>query len=204
MAETDRMEGRDIMRKVILSEFVSLDGVIEDPAWTMPYWNDDIAKFKFGELFASDALLLGRVTYQSFAAAWPSKEHAEAMENAFSALPSPGAFSARMNDTPKFVASSTLTELEWKNSNLLNANLIEEVEKLKQKPGENILLTGSVTVARTLMRHNLIDEIHLLVFPILIGHGKRLFDDGCKGTLELQESRTLGPKVVHLFYRAND
>ncbi len=192
------------MRKVVLSEFVSLDGVMEGPAWTMPYWNNDLAKFKFDELFASDALLLGRVTYESFAAAWPTKEHAEAMENAFSALPRPSAFSERMNDTPKFVASGTLTKLEWKNSNLLKANIIEEVAKLKQQPGQNILLAGSGTVASALMRHDLIDEIHLLVYPILISRRKRLFDDDYKGTLELVEARTLGPHVIHLFYRTNN
>jgi dihydrofolate reductase len=191
------------MRKIVVSEFMSLDGVMEDPDWTMPYWNNEIAKFKFDELFASDALLLGRTTYESFAAAWPTKEHAEAMESAFSALPRPGAFSERTNDIPKYVASRTLAKLEWKNSNLFKADLIEEVVRLKQQPGQNILLYGSASVARALMRNSLVDDYHLLVYPILLGRGKRLFDDGTNGTLELAEARTLGSNVVHLHYRAS-
>jgi len=191
------------MRKIVVSEFVSLDGVMEDPGWTMPYWNNEIAKFKFDELFASSALLLGRTTYEGFAAAWPTKEHARAMEGAFSALPKPSAFSERMNDIPKFVAASTLAKLEWKNSNLIRADLIEEVVKLKRQPGQNILVVGSASVARALMRNNLVDDYHLLVYPILLGRGKRLFDDGTNGTLELVEARTLGSSVVHLHYRAN-
>ncbi len=189
------------MRKLVVSMFVSLDGVMEDPAWTRPYWNDDIANFKFDELVASDALLLGRVTYELFAAAWPTKKHAEAMESAFSALPKPGEFSERMNNIAKFVASRTRTSLEWNGSNLIQANLVEEVSRLKQQAGQNILLVGSGTIARTLMKHGLVDEYRLLVYPIVHGCGKRLFEEGSRETLELVEAKPLKSNVVHLCYR---
>ena len=189
------------MRKLVVSMFVSLDGVMEDPAWTGPYWNNDIAKFKFDELVASDALLLGRVTYELFAASWPTQKHAEAMKSAFSALPNPSAFSERMNTTPKFVASGTLTNLVWNNSKLIQANLLEEVARLKQQPGQNILLVGSGTLARALMKHGLVDEYRLLVYPLVLGHGKHLFAEGYSETLELVEAKPLNSNVVHLCYR---
>lgn len=173
------------MRKVIVSMYVSLDGVMEEPAWTTPYWNDEIAKFKFDELFASDALLLGRVTYQGFAAAWPSMDEGE--------------FGERMNSLPKFVASTTLEEATW-NATLIKENVAEEVSKLKQQPGQNLLIYGSGDFVHMLMQHDLIDEYRLLVYPVVLGNGKRFFKDRSNATLTLLETKTFSSGVVALFY----
>jgi dihydrofolate reductase len=187
------------VRKVIASEFVSLDGVMEDPSWTFRFMSEDRAKFKFDELAASDALLLGRVTYEGFAAAWPSmmEQHegprrAELQE-----------YTDMMNGYPKRVASTTLEEpLEWNNSTLIKGNIAEEVSGLKRQPGKDILIFGSGDLVNTLIRHGLIDEYRLMVFPIVVGSGKRLFRDGIdEMALELVETKTFGSGVVVLTYR---
>jgi len=175
------------MSKVAVSMYVSLDGVIEEPAWTAPYWNDEIAKFKFDELFASRALLLGRVTYQGFAKAWPTMKDA-------------GDFGDRMNSIPKHVASRTLEEAEW-NANLIKENVAEEVAKLKQQPGQDLLVYGSGDFVQTLMQHDLIDEYRLLVYPVVLGSGKRLFQDGSTATLRLVETQRFSTGVVALIYQ---
>src|SRR5512143_4062290 len=147
------------MRKVIVSEFITLDGVIEDPGgadkskyggWSMQFGSDEYYKFKFDELFASDALLVGRVTYQGFAAAWPS-------------MKDEAGFADRMNGLPKYVVTTTLDELAWNNSRPVKANIPAEVARLKQETGQDILLYGSGTLVQTLMQHNLIDQYNLLV-----------------------------------------
>ncbi len=185
------------MRNLVVSEFVSLDGVMEDPGgaekfehggWTMPYWNEEIGKFKRDELFASDALLLGRVTYQGFAAAWPSRTD-------------PQGFAERMNNLPKYVVSTKLKKVEWNNSRLIKGNVVKEVSKLKQSPGKNILVAGSAQLVHTLMEHGLIDEYRLLVYPVILGSGKRLFRDGRNATLKLVETKAFGSGVVGLFYQ---
>jgi len=176
------------MRKLIVTEFLTLDGVMEEPAWTAPYWNDEIAKFKFDELFGSDTLLLGRVTYQGFAAAWPSRTDEQG-------------FADRMNGLPKFVVSTTLEKVEWNNSRLIKENIPEEVSRLKQQPGQNILIYGSGDLVQTLMQSDLIDEYWLLVYPIVLGSGKRLFQDGSKTTLSLKETKTFSSGVVVLCYQ---
>lgn len=156
------------MRKVIVSMFVTLDGVMEDPGgaekfkhggWTLPYWDEEIGKFKFAELFASDALLLGRVTYQGFADAWPSRTDE-------------AGFADRMNSLPKFVVSTTLEEVGWNNSRLIKGNIAEEVSKLKQQPGQDILIAGSGELVHTLMQHDLIDEISALGLSCCSGERK--------------------------------
>ena len=187
------------MRKVIVSEYVSLDGVMEDPGgaekfehggWTIPYWNDEIAKFKFDELFASDALLLGRVTYQGFAAAWPS-------------MTDEAGFADRMNSLPKYVVSTTLEEpLAWNNSRLIKGNIAEEVARLKQESGQDVLVFGSGTLAQTLHQYNLIDQYNLLVYPVVLGSGKRLFGDRSNVALKLVETKTFSSGVVLLAYRS--
>jgi dihydrofolate reductase len=174
------------MRKVVVTEFVSLDGVTQDPAWSLPYWNDDIAKFKSDEMFASDALLLGRVTYQGFAAAWPES----ADEGA-----------DRMNNLPKYVVSTTLDKVEWNNSTLIKDNIVEELTKLKCQDGQDILVYGSATLIHTLMQHDLIDEYRLLVYPVVLGKGQRLFSDESKATLKLVESKAFSSGVVALIYQ---
>ena len=177
------------MRKVIVTEFITLDGVVEAPEkWSFPFWNDEIAKFKHDELFASDALLLGRVTYQGFAAAWPSRTDETG-------------FADRMNSLPKFVVSTTLDKVEWNNSRLIKENVAEEVSKLKQQPGQNLLIYGSGALVHTLMQHNLIDEYWLLVYPVVLGSGKRLFKDGSNTTLKLVETKTFSSGVVLLCYQ---
>jgi dihydrofolate reductase len=185
------------MRKIIVTEYVTLDGVMEDPgggekskhgAWSFPFWSDEAAKFKFDELFASDALLLGRVTYEGFAKAWPTvKDEA--------------GFADRMNSLPKYVVSTTLKELTWNNSHLITGNVAEEVAKLKQQPGQDILVAGSAALVQTLMQHDLVDEYRLLVHPVVLGGGKRLFPDGSKNTLKLVEARAFGSGIVALSYQ---
>ena len=186
------------MRKVVASEFVSLDGVMEDPSWTFQFTSEEQEKFKFDELAASDALLLGRVTYEGFAAAWPNMmEQYRGPRRA--AL---GAYADMMNGYPKFVVSTTLEGVEWNNSRLIKGNVAEEVSRLKQQPGKDILIFGSGDLMNTLMQHDLIDEYRLMVFPVVVGSGKRLFgDDIEKRILRLIETKTFGSGVVVLYYR---
>jgi dihydrofolate reductase len=179
------------VRKVIASEFVSLDGVMEDPGWTFQFSSEEQVQFKFDELAASDTLLLGRLTYEGFAAAWPQMEEQT------------GEYGAWMNGYPKYVASTTLEEpLEWNNSNLIQGNVTEEVSRLKQQPGKAILIFGSGDLVNMLMQHDLIDEYRIMVFPVVVGSGKRLFGDGSDTkVLELVETKTFGSGVVVLTYQ---
>jgi len=177
------------MRRIVVSEFVTLDGVAEEPGkWSFPFWNEEIGKFKFDELFSSDALLLGRVTYQGFAKAWPSM-HDEA------------GYGKRMNGFPKHVVSRTLEKLDWNNSHLIKGDVEKEVSKLKQQPGQDLLIFGSGQLVNALMQHDLIDEYRLLVYPIVLGSGKRLFSDANKANLKLVETKTFGSGVVLLRYQ---
>jgi dihydrofolate reductase len=179
------------MRNVVAVEYLSLDGVMEDPGgaegfehggWTIPYWNDELAQYQEDQFLASDA---GRVTYQGFAAAWPSMTDV------------PGA--DRMNSMPKHVASTTLKETEW-NASLIEGNLPEEVARLKQQPGQDLLIYGSATLVQTLIQHNLIDRFRLIVYPVVLGSGKRLFTDGIRADLRLVESKTTSTGVALLTY----
>jgi dihydrofolate reductase len=177
------------MRKVVVSEFVSLDGVMEDPQWTFQFESKEQDKFKFDELKASDALLLGRVTYDGFAAAWPNM------------IEQTGEYGEMMNGYPKHVVSTTLAEVEWNNSRLIKGNIADEISKLKQQPGKDILVFGSCGLAQTLMQIDLIDEYRLMVFPVVLGSGKRLFGDGIdKKVFRLAETKTFGSGVVVLTY----
>jgi dihydrofolate reductase len=187
------------VRRVIASEFVSLDGVVEDPSWTFQFSSVEQENFKFDELAESDAPLLGRVTYEGFAAAWPiMMEQYEGPRRA-----ELGEYTDIMNGYPKYVVSTTLEEpLEWNNSTLINGNVEEEVTRLKQQFGKDILVFGSGELANTLMQHGLIDEYRLMVFPIVVGSGKRLFEDDIETTvLELVDTKTFGSDVVVLSYR---
>jgi dihydrofolate reductase len=187
------------VRKVVVSEFVSLDGVMEDPSWESPFRGEEQEKFKFDELAAADALLLGRKTYEGFAAAWPDMmKHYEGPRR--EAL---GEYTDMMNGYPKHVASTTLQEpLGWNNSTIIKGNIPEEVDKLKQQEGKDILVFGSADLMNTLMRHGLVDQLRLMVFPIIVGKGKRLFEDGEDGrTLKLVDSKTFGKGGVALAYR---
>ena len=184
------------MRRIIVSEFVTLDGVMEDPGgaekskhggWSFQFWSDEAGKYKHDELFASDALLLGRVTYQGFADAWSSRTD-------------DAGFADRMNNLPKFVVSATLKQVEWNNSRLIKGNVAEEVSRLKQQAGQDILIAGSSQLVRTLMQDNLIDEYRLMVHPVVLGGGKRLFADGRHTTLKLAGPKTFSSGVVVLTY----
>ncbi len=175
------------MRKVIAAMYLSLDGVMENPAWTGPYFNDEVAKFQYDTLFESDTLLLGRVTYQGFAAAWPSMTDEQG-------------FADRMNSLPKFVASTTLETAEW-NATLIRANVVDEITQLKQQPGQHLLIYGSGELVRTLMLHNLIDEYRLLVHPVVLGSGKRLFDERSTASLKLTDTKITSSGVAILTYQ---
>jgi dihydrofolate reductase len=182
------------MRRIVWSEYISLDGVVEEPGeWSLPYFSDDLAQYKSEELFASDALLLGRVTYEAFAAAWPEMEEIE------------GEFAIKMNRMPKYVASTTLERADWDNSTIIRENVPDEVLKLKEQSGKNILIGGSGDLAKTLMEYNLIDEIRMLVHPIALGTGKRLFE-GAEEPVELKlvDTRPFEQGVVALTYSAGE
>lgn len=173
------------MRKVVVTEFLSLDGVMEAPAWTFKYWNDEIAKFKGEESSASDALLLGRVTYEGFAAAWPASKDEGA---------------DYFNNVRKYVVSTTLAKADWNNSRLIKDNIVAEIAKLKEQDGQDITVHGSATLVQTLIQHDLVDCYRLLVYPIVLGQGKRLFQEGTSATLRLVETRSLGSGVTALIY----
>jgi dihydrofolate reductase len=174
------------MSKVIAAEYLTLDGVMENPAWTAPYFNDELGEFQ-GELMSScDALLLGRVTYEAFAGAWPNMPDA------------PGA--ARMNSLPKYVASNTLQTAEW-NAQIIQGDVATEVARLKQEPGQNLLIYGSAQLVQYLHAKGLIDEYRLMVFPVLEGSGKRLFANGSeKAGMKLIASHTTSTGVLVLSY----
>jgi dihydrofolate reductase len=198
------MQGRTkelSMRKVIVSEFVSLDGVMEDPSWTFQFSSEEQEKFKFDELAASDALLLGRVTYEGFAAAWPhmTEQAGERRRSGFSLQE----YTDMMNGYPKYVVSTTLKEpLEWNNSTPIQGNVAEEVSRLKWQPGKDILIFGSGDLVNTLMQHDLIDEYRLMVFPVVLGSGKPLFRDGSDTkVLRLVEAKKFSSGVVVLSYQ---
>jgi dihydrofolate reductase len=182
------------MRSVVAAEYLSMDGVTEDPGpagdfehrgWTVPYWNDDIEKWQTEQLFASDALLLGRVTWDEFVASWP--------------LRSGDPFTDRMNSLPKFVASTTLQEpLEW-NSTLLKGEIVDAVAALKEQPGGDLLIYGSSALVNTLLPHGLIDEYRFMIYPLVLGSGRRFFDEGNdKITLALKRAETSNTGVTLL------
>ena len=173
------------MRKIIVTEFLSLDGVMEAPQWTFKYWNDETAKFKAEETTPNDAMLLGRVTYEGFAAAWPESKDQGA---------------PYFNSVRKYVVSNTLKKAEWNNSQIIKGNIVDEIRKLKQQDGENLVVHGSATLAQTLMEHDLVDTYRLLVYPVMVGNGKRLFKEGTTAALKLVEARPMSSGVVGLIY----
>jgi dihydrofolate reductase len=184
------------MGKIVVTEFVSLDGVMEDPGgaedfkhggWTFEFDSGDEGnQFKLDETLEADALLLGRVTYEGFAAAWPSMED-------------PVGFADKMNSMPKYVVSSTLENLEWNNSTVLEGDLGEAVGKLKQEIDGVILVGGSAQLAQSLIELDLVDELRLMVFPVVLGSGKRLFGEASdKRALRLADSKTVGDGIVIL------
>jgi dihydrofolate reductase len=184
------------MRKVIVSEFISLDGVIEAPGpahdfeyagWTIPYWNERIGEFKLNELRNTGALLLGRKTYDAFAAAWPGRADEQG-------------FAERMNSLPKHVASTTLKDPAWNNSRVIAADLAGAVKKLKAESGQDILVFGSGRLSAELLRHGLVDELTFLIYPVVLGMGQRFFEASPRLALKQMETRDMDKGVVLMRY----
>jgi dihydrofolate reductase len=177
------------MRKIIVGEFISLDGVVEAPeTWHMSYASPQMFGIMWGLSDSCDTTLLGRVTYEGFA-------------EAFADAPADNPIAAKMNKNARVVATRTLTELTWANSTILDGELVEAVGRLKAAEGADILTTGSIGLVRELLRAGLVDELHLLVHPVVVGHGQRLFEDGDQLTFELAEATPLDNGVVHAVYR---
>lgn len=184
------------MGRLVVTEYISVDGVVEAPSGTEDFervgWTDDFSRgpdgnqFKVDETMASDAQLLGRITYQTFAAVWPHLE---------------GEFADKFNAMPKYVVSSTLKDPEWDNTTILTGDVVNEVTALKQRYERDIVVHGSAKLAQTLIAHDLVDAFHLLVYPVIVGAGKRLFDDTSETKrLRLADTRTFGDGVHLLIY----
>jgi dihydrofolate reductase len=183
------------MGKLVITEFITLDGVIEDPGgaedfehggWSFKFnRGEDGDRFKLDELLASDAQLLGRVTYEGFAKAWPSMRDASI-------------FGEKMNDMPKYVVSATLADKDasWSNSTVLRENWPQEVARLKGEVAGDIIVAGSAQLVRGLSEHDLVDEYRLMVFPVVLGSGKRLFEGAARKELRLLDSRAVGDDGV--------
>jgi dihydrofolate reductase len=185
------------MARIVLTEFVSLDGVMEDPGGAEDFrhggWAFEFSRgeegdqFKLDETLASEALLLGRLTYEGFAAAWPSRD---------------GEFADKFNSMPKYVVSSTLDSPDWTNTKVLNGDVKEEVAKLKDEQSGDIVVHGSAQLVQALLEEGLVDELRLMVFPVVLGSGKRLFGEtGDKKPLRLVDARTVGDGVSILVYQ---
>jgi dihydrofolate reductase len=174
------------MSKIIAVEYVTLDGVFEDPSWSGPYFNDELSQWQAGNLAEADALLLGRRTYEGFKAAWPQMEEAT------------GEFGRKMNAMPKHVATTTLTAPEW-NATFLAGELADAVAKLKTEPG-TLLINGSGSIVNHLARHNLIDEYRIMIYPVVQGEGGRLWADGTKIALKLADGWRTATGVEVLTY----
>jgi dihydrofolate reductase len=188
------------MGKLVVTEFVSLDGVFEDPGgaedyehggWTFDYdRGDEGNQFKLDELMEADVQLLGRKTYEGFAAAWPSRE---------------GPFADKLNNDPKVVISTTLKDPEWENTTVISENVADELRKLRDATDGTILVAGSGTLFQTLLENDLVDELRLMVFPTILGRGRRVFPDGIdRLNLRLVETRAVGPDgvLVQVYERA--
>jgi dihydrofolate reductase len=180
------------VRKLIVTEYLTLDGVMEGPGelgWSFPYFNEEAGKYKFDELLESGALLLGRVTYEGFAAAWPT-------------MKDEGGFADRMNGMPKYVVSTTLKKADWNNTTIIKSNVAAEIAKLKEQVGQSILVAGSSKLLQTLMQHSLVDEYRLMVHPVVLGSGKRLFTEANpKQKLKLVETKSFNTGIVILHYQ---
>jgi dihydrofolate reductase len=179
------------VRRIIASEHMSLDGVVEAPErWSFPYFNEELGQEIGAAMATSDAMLMGRATYEEWAAYWPKQDPEENQVAGF------------MNGASKFVVSTTLEgPLGWQNSTLIEGDVPEEIDKLKRQEGGDITISGSGSLVRSLIGDGLIDELRLMVYPVVLGGGKRLFEDGEQTSLELVESKSFATGVVYLTYR---
>ena len=179
------------MRRIIASLFVSLDGVVEAPQeWNPPYFDEEMGTEVGKAMMSADAFLLGRRTYQEWAAFWPAQS------------PEENPMAGFINNAAKYVVSTTLESADWTNSTVIDGDVGTEVPKLKQQAGQDIIVSGSATLARSLLREGLVDELRLLLHPVVVGRGQRLFDEaGDRKGLELIDSHALGTGVVSLAYR---
>jgi dihydrofolate reductase len=179
--------------RLVATEYISLDGVFEEPGhWSGPFFNDEAGQFKWAELKATDALLLGRKTYEGFAAAWPT-------------MPGTGEFGEKMNSITKYVVSSTLDKPEWTGSKLIKGDVIAEIQKLKKQPGRDLLLSGSAQLFNALMQENLIDLYRFMLHPIVLGKGRRLFsNEEGRTVLDLTETKRFGAGIVILEYTPHE
>ncbi len=175
--------------RLVATEYLSLDGVFEEPGhWSFPWFDEAAGQFKWDELQVSDALLLGRKTYEGFASAWPTMEGT-------------GEFGVKMNTMPKYVISSTLDKVEWPGSKLVKGDVVEEIRKLKQQPGQDLLLSGSGQLFNGLMRANVIDLYRIMLFPVVMGKGRRLFEDGAaQRNLALKEIKQFSKGITVMEY----
>ena len=178
------------MRRIIAGLFMSLDGVTESPEkFTFPYFSEEVGQVIRSNMDKSDMMLLGRRTYEEFAAYWPDKTAED------------DPFADYINNTPKLVASTTLKKLEWRNSTLIEGEVMEELTKVKQQPGKDIVTTGSVTLVGSLLAAGLVDELGLIVCPVVLGSGKRLFETSAgEVPLKLVDSRAFSNGVLSLTY----
>jgi dihydrofolate reductase len=180
------------MSRVVASEFVSLDGVMESPEkWHFPYFDEQMGQEIEAAMGQADAMLMGRVNYEEWADFWPKQD------------PEQNPAAVHMNGVRKYVVSTTLQEpLEWNNSTLIRENVAEEIDKLKGQPGKDISISGSGILVRSLLQKNLLDELRLMVHPVVVGSGKRLFEEGGdRKELELVDSKAFSTGVVYLTYR---
>src|SRR5437764_8222031 len=173
--------------RLVATEYVSLDGVFEEPGhWSFPFFDEEAGRFKWDELQAADAQLVGRKTYEGFAKAWPTMEGT-------------GEFGVKMNTMPKYVVSSTLKNPTWSGTTVLSGDFMQAIRELKEQPGKDLLLAGSGQLFNALMRENLIDVYRLMVHPIVLGRGKRLFAEGAGQTvLSLTETKRFATGMVIL------
>ena len=177
------------MRKIVAGLYMSLDGVIESPEkWSGPYFDDEMGQAVGAQMAASDTLLLGRRTYEEFAAFWPSRTDVD------------DPFAGYINGVPKLVVSTTLKSVDWQPATLISGDVVEELTRLKGQPGKNISITGSVTLVRSLLHARLIDELALMLLPVTVGTGNRLFVEGDQIALKLLDSRSFDSGVVFLIY----
>ena len=175
------------MARLVVSEFITLDGVIQDPMWTFDYFTPDMGEYKFNELFSSDSLLLGRVTYDGFAAAWPGREDEQG-------------YADRINSMRKYLVSTTRESGDWENTVVINDNVVDEVNALKAQEGGDILVFGSGELVQTLLANDLVDILSLQVYPLIIGNGQRLFTSELAAKFELVSVQQIASGVLIMHY----